>query len=266
MPSLNLCQKKWLQRFLAKHAEYKLQRIRSGLGGDRLLLLEATEYLPLPLIPEYANAYRGYHLHTLEVQLRKFGDPRKTATHSLITVYPHCHLDKPNATFDIRVGQLALPIQAAVLPVKPASNPVVVTWKPKQPKQPKRAIQLSLPLLGLEAKVFQLRQQNRPHLPPVSSQELLAEQIQTWSQRDRREVELPQVLIDLLLAQTATNEEWQSAIDLYEATGLAGAIKFVEGIPAIRALKGIPISYVAASQSVQPRSTTVTKYQQVTLR
>jgi hypothetical protein len=138
------------------------------------------------------------------------------------------------------------------LEVPQARNPVIVTWKPKQKVQPKQDKQLSLPVTGLEAKVFQLRQEKRPYLPPVSSQELLAEKVFTWSQRDRTEVELPQVLIDLLLAQNADDEEWQSAIDLFGVVGLPGAILYVDGISYLRKCKDKPVLTAAASAAVVP--------------
>lgn len=92
-PRLNTRQKAWLQRFIAQHPYYKKQRIWEGLSGDRFLLLEGTERLPLPLIPEFEGASPGYRLHTLQVQLRIYGDVRKTALHNVETIYPHCNID-----------------------------------------------------------------------------------------------------------------------------------------------------------------------------
>ncbi len=129
----------------------------------------------------------------MEVKLCKFGDARYTAKHTFDTVYPYCDVTGKLTTVEC-TGQLLLPIPAAVLHVSEPVNPVIVTWKPKQKAKLKSGIQLSLPVMGLEAKLFRLRQEKRPHLPPVSSQELLEEKNSTWSQRDRQEVELPQVL------------------------------------------------------------------------
>lgn len=91
-PRLNPPQKAWLNKFLSEHPEYKLREVWSGLDGERHLLLEGLEWLPMPLISEFTNANPGYRWHTLTLQLRKFGDPRKTATHTYTTVYPHCDL------------------------------------------------------------------------------------------------------------------------------------------------------------------------------
>ena len=63
--SLNTKQKLWLKSFLAQYPYYKLRRITEGLGGDRVLLLEGMESLPLPLIREFEGARSGYRFHTL---------------------------------------------------------------------------------------------------------------------------------------------------------------------------------------------------------
>ncbi len=72
-PRLNPRQKKWLNKFLQEHPEYELKEVWDGLGGDALLRLEGFECLPMPTLPEFADALPGYRLHTLKVQLRKFG-------------------------------------------------------------------------------------------------------------------------------------------------------------------------------------------------
>ena len=201
-PRLNTRQKVWLKSFLSQYPYYKVRRITEGLSGDRYLLLEATEDLPLPLIPEFDGATSGYRTSTLKIQLRIYGDVRRTAIHNVKTVYPHCNIgDKLNSS--TKEGQLSLSL-STVLDIPPPVNPVIVTWKPKGKARAKDGVQLSLPVTGLEAKLFSLRQQARPSLPPVSSQELLAEKVSTWNARDRKEVEVPQVIVDLLLAQNAT--------------------------------------------------------------
>lgn len=232
-----------------------MRSVCEGLSGDRYLLLDGIETLPLPVLPEFEAVSPGYRFHTLKVQLRVFGDPRKTSEHSYTTVYPHSALDKKTTTS--RVGQLSLPIPDAVLEVPQAVNPVIVKWKPKQKLKPKQGIQLSLPVAGLEALVFELRQENRPYLPPVSSQELLAEKVTTWSKRARTEVELPQVMVDLLNNQGADQEEWQSAIDLFGVTGLAGAMRYVDGIPYFRKHKGLAVSTAAESAAIPVVAATI---------
>ncbi len=138
-PRLNPRQKKWLNKFLKEHPEYKLREAWDGLGGDALLLLEGIEHLPLPMIPEFDLATPGYRLHTLKVQLRKFGDARKTATHTYTTVYPHCDLNKKLTALP-QSGQLSLSISAAVLAVQEPVNPVVISWKPKQKVKPRQGV------------------------------------------------------------------------------------------------------------------------------
>ena len=168
-----------------------------------------------------------------------------------MTVYPHCDLNQKLTPLQIE-GQLSLPISAAVLTVPKAVNPVVVTWKPKQKLKPKQGVQLTLPVVGLEAELFGLRQQKRSHLPPVSSQELLSEKVPTWDRRENREVELPQVVIDLLLAGGANDQEWHSAIDLYQIIGLGGVMRYIEGLPSVRQYFDIPVSMTVASAAVIP--------------
>ncbi len=249
-PRLNKKQRRWLSKFLSEYPWYKLRQIRPDLDSDRIIVLEGTERLPLPIIPEFADARPGYRLHTLKVKLRKYGDVRYTIKHSYITVYPHCNINSRQQTNTQLLGQLSLPIPDAVLEVTKAVNPVVVEWKPKQKLKKKRGVQLSLPVTGLEAKVFELRQNKSPHLPPVSTQELLAEKVSTWSKRERKEIELPQVMVDLLHEQGADSEEWQSAIDLFGVVGLFGAMTYIEGIPYLRKTKGFPISTAAESAAV----------------
>lgn len=181
-PRLNTRQKKWFRNFVSQYPYYKLQRICEGLSGDRFLLLEGTERLPLPLIPEFEGASPGYRMHTLEIQLRIYGDVRKTSNHQVTTVYPHCNIGDKIAGSE-KEGQLSLSL-STVLEIPPPVNPVIVTWKPKGKARAKSSVQLSLPVTGLEAKLFSLRQKARPHLPPISVQELAQEKVSTWSARD----------------------------------------------------------------------------------
>lgn len=179
--------------------------------------------------------------------------------HEVTTVYPHCNIGDKITNIE-REGQLSLSLSTA-LEIPPPINPVIVTWKPKGKARAKLGTQLSLPVTGLEAKLFGLRQQARPHLPPVSSQELAQEKVATWSARDKQEVELPQVIVDLLLAQNANKEEWQSAIDLFPYIGMSSTISFIEGLPAIRKCLNKPVSTAAASAQVKPAAQTITATQ-----
>ncbi len=163
-PRLNTRQKAWLKSFLAQYPYYKVRRITEGLSGDRVLLLEGTENLLLPLIREFEGASSGYRFHTLQIKLRVYGDARLTATHHVKTIYPHCSISD-KITNSTKEGQLSLSL-STVLDIPPPINPVVVNWKPKGKAVAKTGIQLSLPVAGLEAKLFALRQQARPHLPP----------------------------------------------------------------------------------------------------
>lgn len=253
-PRLNKKQRRWLNSFLSQYPWYKVRQIRPDLDSDRIIVLEGTERLPLPIIPEFADAIAGYRFHTVKVKIRKYGDARYSSIHLHETVYPHCNIGEKHFS-NQQSGQLSLPIPAFVLEVPQAVNPVIVNWKPKQKLKPKQGIQLSLPVVGLEAQVFELRQEKRPHLPPVSSQEMLAEKVFYWSKRERKEVELPQVMVDLLHEQGALDDEWQSAIDLFGVVGLPGAMIYIEGIPYLRKTKGLPTSTAAVSAAV----TVVTK-------
>jgi hypothetical protein len=250
-PRLNTRQKVWLKTFLNQYPYYKVRRITEGLSGDKILLLEGTEDLPLPLIPEFDGARSGYRFHTLQVKLRVYGDARLTSTHEVKTIYPHCDISDKIATSSTKEGQLSLSL-STVLDIPAPVNPVVVTWKPKGKARAKLGVQLSLPVTGLAAKLSRLRQQARPHLPPVSSEELLAEKVQTWNARDRKEIELPQVILDLLLAQNATESEWESAIDLFGVIGLSSTINYVESLPELRQYFQKSASLAEASAQVQP--------------
>ncbi len=247
-PRLNCRQRKWLNNFLKQYPEYRLREVCPGLGGDALLQLEGFERLPMPSLPEFADAAPGYRWHSLSVTIRKYGDARKSATHTHTTVYPHCDLTERLTPIKLE-GQLSLPIPAAVLAVDEPVNPVVVTWKRGQKLKPKHGVQLSLPIIGLEAELFALRQSKRPHLPPVSTQELLAEKTATWDWRNNTEVELPQVVIDLLLAQRANEMEWQNAIDLYQFVGLSSVMNYIDGLPSLRQYFGTTSATVAGASA-----------------
>lgn len=262
-PRLNKRQKAWLSNFLASYPYYKLCKILEGLSQDRILILEGIERLPLPLIPEFEGATPGYRLHTLEAKIRVYGDARLTALHQVTTVYPHCNIGDKTTNIE-REGQLSLSLSTA-LEIPEPINPVIVVQKPKGKTRAKSGIQLSLPVTGLEAKLFALRQQARPHLPPISAQELVQEKVATWSARDKQEVELPQVIVDLLLAQNATEDEWQSAIDLFPYIGLGATLSYVEGLPAIRKYLNKPVSTAKASAQVKPAVQTITPTQQVSV-
>lgn len=246
---LNTKQRNWLARFLQQYPYYRLTNIVDDLGGDRILTLEGWQQLPLPPVAEMEGAAPGYRCHELKVKLRKFGDPRSSAEYKYNTVYPHCDLGKKPLAIQ-QYGQLSLSISAALeLPV--AVNPVTVHWKPKRKVEPKVGQQLSLPVVGLEAKLFRLRQEKQPHLPPVSSQELLKQKVETWSLRDRRSIEVPRVLLDLLRSQNASEEESQNALNLLEVTGLGGAVLYVEGLTSLRKWLGnTTASTVSASIEV----------------
>ncbi len=268
---LNTRQKVWLKSFLSQDPYYKVQRITEGLSGDRFLLLEKTEDLPLPLIPEFNGANSGYRMHTLKVQLRIYGDVRRTAIYDVKTIYPHCNIGDKIVT-SAKEGQLSLSL-STVLDIPPPVNPVVVTWKPKRKAVAKIGTQLSLPVTGLEAKLFSLRQQARPHLPPVSSQELLAEKVLSWNARDsasahaglRKEIELPQVILDLLLAQNATEGEWESAIDLFGVIGLSSTINYIESLAIFRQHLGTTAAASAVSTQVKPTKISTPIVQQVSV-
>ncbi len=260
-PRLNKRQKVWLKNFLAQYPYYKLDRICEGLDNDRILVLSGIETLPLALIPEFIGAIPGYRIHALKVKIRKYGDARLTATHHVKTIYPHCNIDD-KITCSTKEGQLSLSL-STVLDIPPPVNPVVVNGQPKGKARAKLGTQLSLPVAGQIAKLFALRLQARPHLPPASSQELLAEKVLTWNARNCKEVELPQVILDLLLAQNATPDEWESAIDLFGVVGLSSTINYVESLPVFRQHFHRDASRAVVSSLVQPSisSSTATNQQ-----
>ncbi len=66
-----------------------------------------------------------------------------------------------------------------------------------------------------------------------------------WDWRNNTEVELPQVVIDLLLAQRANDQEWQNAIDLYQFVGLSSVMNYIDGLPSLRQYFGTTTATVA---------------------
>lgn len=42
------------------------------------------------------------------------------------------------------------------------------------------------------------------------------------------------MVVDLLLAQAATDDEWHNAIDLYQIVGLSAVMKYIDGLPSVR--------------------------------
>lgn len=82
--------------------------------------------------------------------------------------------------------------------------------------------------------------------------------------RDRREVELPLVIIELLRSHNADEDEWQSAIDLFGVIGLAGVLRYIEGLPIFRQHLNKQVSTAALAQ-VKPTAQTITPTQQVSV-
>lgn len=240
---LNKKQRVWRDRFLAKYPYYRIREIWEDLDGDRIIIFEGTEHLKTPLVINYEGEYPVWIHHKLKVKLRKFGDPRYSADYQWEIV-------TSKDVWRPQTGQLVLPIKQALAIPKP-TNPVVVIWKPKQTRE-KKNIQLSMPVFGTEAELFQHRLKYRPHLPPTSSQEILAEKITTWSMRDKREVELPQAVVDVLRTMGANDEEWQSAMDLFEVAGMSCAMDYAQALPSLRRYKGLPeMPLVMQSQAIQ---------------
>lgn len=133
-PRLNTRQKKWLESFISKYPYYKLRSIRDGLSGDRIVLLEGTERLPLPLIREFVGASPGYRLHTLEIKIRIYGDPRLSATHTVETIYPHCNIGG-KITCNQTEGQLSLSL-ATALEIPRQSTQLLSTGSSKVKPEP----------------------------------------------------------------------------------------------------------------------------------
>ncbi len=71
-------------------------------------------------------------------------------------------------------------------------------------------------------------------------------------------MEVPQVIIDLLLAQSATEGEWESAIDLFGVIGLVSTINYIESLPELRQHFNKAASTAAVSAKVQPSVKTST--------
>lgn len=244
---LNLKQRQWRDRFLEKYPYYRVRDIWEDLAGDRVIVFEGTEHLEVPLVIDYEGEYPVCIHHKLKIKLRVYGDPRYSAEHQW-------KIATSKDAWIPKTGQLVLPIQQALAIPQP-TNPVIVTWKPKQARE-KKNVQLSIPVFGVEAELFQHRLKYRPHLPPISSQEILAEKISTWSIRDKREVELPQAVVDVLRTMGANDEEWQSAMDLFEVAGIPCAMEYAQGLPTFRRWKGLPeMPLVIQSQAVQSTTT-----------
>lgn len=246
---LNKKQRNWVNKFLDEHPYLRVDDIYDTLAdNDRMVCFAGWQRLVCPNIPGYKGEYPAFLSHNLKVVLRKYGDPRKTSEHKVEVVY-----QEMDSTNPFQEEQISLQIASAINSIPKVNNPVIAVWKPSKPVAPKLGTQLSLPVSGIEAELFKLRQQKRPYLPPASSQEILAEKVLTWNARDKREVELPQVIIDMLNSQGANDAEWESAMDLYEIAGLSCAMDYAVGLPVFRRLKGQPeVSLVQQSASVQP--------------
>lgn len=239
---LNKKQQQWRDRFLTKYPYYRVRNIYEDLSGDRVILFEGTEHLVAPLVIDYEGEYPVWIHHKLKVKLRVFGDPRMSADYQW-------EIATSKDVWIPSSGQLVLPIEQALAIPKP-TNPVIVAWKPKKGRE-KKDIQLSMPVFGVEAELFQYRLKYHPHLPPTSSQEILAEKITTWSMRDRQKVELPQAIADVLRAMGANDEEWQDAIDLFGVAGMPCAMEYAQALPSFRRWKGQPeMPLLTQSQAV----------------
>lgn len=242
---LNKKQRSWRNKFISEHPNASVRAITADLSGSRILTIDWQEFIDIPKLQGCTDQGCGWIQHQLTVKLRVFGDARYTADHKAKVVYPHCHLNYRGIVLD---GQLSLPIpQLTEFPLP--QNPVVVKHKKRQPRKPKPiSIQHRLPLDGIEARLLSIHLNKGHQLQ--SSQTLMAEKVSYWSLEQRRQINLPQAIIDLLTDAKSTHEEWENAVLLYQVAGLSGVLAFIEGLPIFRIKT--TISTVAESLSSHP--------------
>jgi hypothetical protein len=244
---LNKKQRSWRNKFISEHHYASVRAIRADLSGSRILTIDWQESIDIPKLQGCTDQGRGWIQHQLTVKLRVFGDARYTADHKAKVVYPHCHLNYRGIVLD---GQLSLPIsQLTEFPLP--QNPVVVKHKKRQPRKPKPiSIQHRLPLDGIEARLLSIHLNKGHQLQ--SSQTLMAEKVSYWSLEQRRQINLPQAIIDLLTDAKSSHEEWENALLLYQVAGPSAVLAFIEGLPIFRIRNKTTVSTVAESLSLQP--------------
>lgn len=136
---LNNRQKKWFDNFQKQYPTAELVEVCKGLSGDRILTITWAEDLPKIIIPECEVCGAGFIRHKLRVQLRVFGDPRKSAEYSYSISHRSCNLElyelvqvinkiAGDKNYCSGEGQLSLAV-SPILEVPIPRNPVIIKNK-----------------------------------------------------------------------------------------------------------------------------------------
>lgn len=234
-------QKPVVDKLLNEIPHSRIRSIRDDSCNYRTVILEWTIHQECE--PIEGCSCPGFMSITYQrsLELTPSGKVRReeeTITH---IVYPHCFLEGRRHQ-SASEKQMALPLrQMLELPAPKAAKirqHLYKTRKNRTAAKPKKAssIQQTLPLTGYLAELHSIRTQKGHQ--PESSESLMAERVSHWSLEQRREVVLPEALVELLKAANATSDEWNNCIDLYGVIGLPGCLNYIQGLEYLRRSSG----------------------------
>ncbi len=220
-PRLNKKQRAWVNLFRSSRPNSRVRDIYDSLDGDRVVEIEWWENT-IPILLDSQTRIQGSIHYNMRVKLRKFGDARKTAEFSYRITPP----EKQTVTYRLK-GQLSLELPQCYEVPEP-TNPVIV--KPKRRntkgKKIKRFEQHTLPLSGISVQLNDINISDGG--VPLSEQELLQENVPHLNLDTGKETKLPGAIVKILSRKKASLKEWETAIALYEVTGLSGVIEYLE--------------------------------------
>jgi hypothetical protein len=230
---LNKKQRKWLDNFLKDKPHARLTNVYDLLDGDRVIEIEWWEHTT-PVVLDSHTLIRGNIFYKLQVKLRKFGDPRKTANFS----YEIIPAQKQTVPYRLK-EQLSLELPQAYLIPTP-QNPVVVKSKVVKQKRSYRKVtrvtQQTLPLSGITAQLNEINLKSSG--VPLSEQELLLETTPYFDLDTGKEIKIPIAIIKILNDKKASFQEWESAISLYQVAGASAILQYLNELDNWRNYRG----------------------------
>jgi|GEM_PF-7107085 len=222
----NKKQKAWIAVFLKSHLNATVIQTYDATCGYYYFWFQWQENVDLPKYFCYDSGC-AYYLHRTYLELTPSAIARNVKDEISQTFYPRCSYTFPkiHAPGQISLGEPDYPMPAS------RQKPNVRFFKKKLKRRYRRKTfgQLDLPVLGLAAKLHEIRIAKGESIK--SSQALLAEKVE-WQSLDTDElIYVPQAFVDMLQQMKATLKEQLAAERMLLIIGEIGALNYIESIP-----------------------------------